>query len=68
MNQGWECPKCHSVYAPWAEKCWSCRDQAATTTTWLTGDANLLRGRSFVPGPQGTEGTVWNGATWITYT
>jgi len=21
MNEPWECPRCHTVYAPWVEKC-----------------------------------------------
>ena len=21
MGQGWECPKCHTVYAPWVASC-----------------------------------------------
>ena len=23
--QGWECPRCHSVFAPWVYKCDSCK-------------------------------------------
>jgi len=23
--QGWECPKCHSVYAPWMPECEKCK-------------------------------------------
>jgi hypothetical protein len=24
MNEGWVCPKCGSVYAPWVDKCEKC--------------------------------------------
>ena len=24
MADGWECPRCHAVYAPWVNTCGSC--------------------------------------------
>ena len=30
-QQGWECPKCGTVYAPWQPKCQTCVAGAVTT-------------------------------------
>lgn len=37
MNQGWLCPKCSKVYAPWVKECGSCNGQMATRPqiTWI---------------------------------
>lgn len=32
-NQGWECPKCGSIYAPFVTSCFSC-----SKTNYKTGD------------------------------
>jgi hypothetical protein len=31
--QGWVCPKCQTVYAPWVMKCTSSHTNTTTTTT-----------------------------------
>lgn len=32
-NLGWECPRCHSVYAPWVYACMPCNEPKASTGT-----------------------------------
>jgi hypothetical protein len=34
--QGWECPKCHCVYAPLTPMCLSCPPQTITTSDTVT--------------------------------
>ena len=38
--QGWECPKCGSVYAIWVTDCWGCRNSniKVTTSSGTTSD------------------------------
>ena len=38
IPQGWECPRCKSVYSPITAKCWHCPVQSiqGTTTTSST--------------------------------
>lgn len=31
-NQGWECPKCGRVYAPWMDQCTTCNNK--NTHSW----------------------------------
>lgn len=31
-QQGWECPKCHTVYAPWMAQCTSCPQTIVSST------------------------------------
>ena len=35
-NQGWECPKCGAVYAPWVFKCQTCPSVAHVTISGST--------------------------------
>src|SRR5215216_6518066 len=37
--QGWECPICHNVYAPWMSICTECR-KTVTNTTQTTSKEN----------------------------
>lgn len=39
---GWECPKCHAVYAPWWYQCSNCTGEVVTTVT-TTANANSAR-------------------------
>lgn len=32
--EGWSCPKCGQVYAPWVNKCSNCTSKQSYTTTW----------------------------------
>lgn len=32
MSQGWECPKCGRVYAPWMAQCTACPGQTFTAS------------------------------------
>lgn len=38
MNEGWMCPKCKAVMAPWASTCVNCSGKVSlpypNTTTW----------------------------------
>lgn len=34
INQGWECPKCGGVYAPWVAQCTTCSNK--NTRSWTT--------------------------------
>lgn len=36
-SQGWECPKCGRVYAPWVADCWWCGRKTVSGTTTTTG-------------------------------
>lgn len=36
--QGWECPKCGSVYAPYVAKCGNCNHSTPKVTTASTKD------------------------------
>lgn len=50
MNTGWECPKCHRVFAPTVTECAPCNAAAAWVPTVWVGDP---------PGtPLGAGGTV----------
>lgn len=61
MNQGWECPKCGSVYAPHIVKCFTCSNngfggtwpkypwQSPWTVTWGGGSTTTtMDGTTYV--------------------
>ncbi len=44
MNKdiGWECPRCHSTYAPSQVFCWNCQSETPDAVYFMTpGDMNL---------------------------
>lgn len=41
-NSGWECPKCHSVYAPTVLECKKCNSAAAISTEEYLRRANKI--------------------------
>ena len=36
-QQGWECPRCGKIWAPWISSC-TCKRSTTTTTTTVTWD------------------------------
>jgi ribosomal protein S27AE len=53
INQGWECPKCGSVYSPYTSKCSMCPQGNITGST--THSTNICL--SFIPDTVNPEDT-----------
>ena len=46
ISQGWECPKCGSVYAIWVSECPTCKNSNIKITTRGYTFCNLKRGEN----------------------
>ena len=51
-KQGWECPKCNRVFAPWVYECWHCSPKRLRDSGWIplstansigSSDSNKIR-------------------------
>jgi hypothetical protein len=40
VPQGWECPKCKSVYSPTVGKCWNCPQIAGLNDSTVSNQTN----------------------------
>ena len=60
MNQGWECPKCGRVYAPFVQECKGCAPQiralSTVTTTCTCGTITVCPIHRGGQVPMGTAG------------
>jgi predicted RNA-binding Zn-ribbon protein involved in translation (DUF1610 family) len=50
-SQGWECPKCGSVWAIWVDRCKHCENSNVklTYTTWTGNETPMTGGTTLTP-------------------
>ena len=64
--EGWRCPQCGRVYAPWVYSCRDCPGMSTTnwsTWTYPAASKSLAKAHDHCPGPRGYPGVTLGG--WI---
>ena len=65
-NMGWECPRCHRVFAPYVSQCVSCGEPSVTVTNpkWIKPDwGNPQPGLCYVCGNRHSPDMACPGVT-----